>query len=105
MKPFFQLNKEKRTSFKELRTAVKANCAALRREYMLEDELNVKDNVRKVVASAFKECNKAQKRVRKLRGKYLLKNLRVKCEIYEGNGCFKNSLTDSLKKNITCQNP
>ena len=49
---------------------------------------------------AFKQCNTAQKRVRKLRGSYLLKNLRVKCEIYED--AIKSD--DSNKQCITVHN-
>ena len=44
------MNKEKKTSFKELRTAVKANCVALKREYMLEGSIEVTSKVKKLVA-------------------------------------------------------
>ena len=43
------MNKEKKTSFKELRTAVKANCVALKREYMLEGSIKVTSKVKKLV--------------------------------------------------------
>lgn len=43
------MNKEKKTSFKELRTAVKANCVALKREYMLEGSIEVTSKVKKLV--------------------------------------------------------
>jgi len=95
-----RLNKEKKTSFKELRTAVKANCIALKREYMLVGSIEVSTKVRTLVGEAFGQCNKAQQRVRQLKGSYLLKNLRVKCEIYED--AIKSE--DSAKQCITVHN-
>merc|ERR1712123_461838 len=93
-----RLNKEKKTSFKELRTAVKANCIALKREYMLVGSIEVSTKVRTLVGEAFGQCNKAQQRVRQLKGSYLLKNLRVKCEIYEDAIKSEDSAKQNEKK-------
>ena len=45
------MNKEENTSYKELRTAIKANCAALKKEYKLEKSMEgkVSKRVKKLV--------------------------------------------------------
>merc|ERR1711917_106244 len=82
-----KLTSDKKVPYAELRTALKANCIVLRREYKLEEILKDDKDLEKVMKNAFTECTKGFELVKARRIERVKKLLQTTGEIY--NGEFK----------------
>ena len=80
--PFSQIEKDKKSTFAELQTAIAAICATLKREYEIEIRLGT--TVDKVVDKALAECIKAKAALHKRSMETVIKNMNKINEIYTG---------------------
>ena len=80
----FQLTSDKTVPYAELRTALKANCIVLKREYKLEEILKDDKDLEKVMKEAFAECTKGFQIVKARKTDRVKKLLQTTEEIYKG---------------------
>jgi len=78
-----KLTSDKKVPYAELRTALKANCIVLRREYKLEEILKDDKDLEKVMKNAFAECTKGFELVKARRIERVKKLLQTTGEIYK----------------------
>ena len=78
----FKIEKDKKSTYAELQTAIAANCATLKREYEIEIRLGT--NIDKVVDQALDECVKAKAALAKRSTEAVCKNMKKINEIYNG---------------------
>jgi len=92
-----QLTSDKKVRLTKLRTALKANCIVLKREYKLAKTLKNDDNLKKILNEAFAVCKEGFEQVKKRSS--VMQTKRIKKLLDKTNKIYKDALKDEDQNN------